>query len=183
MQHLDSRQGCQVRTVWKRWLSLWLKRKNTSETFMNQSLTNSKESSNKPVSGFWRWLFLRHLLLPGSDQPCHVTCDHLHLSQSAVESVQPCFMSSPLISRCFLDDEELVMLPHKEKVVGRRFLSPYELLCSDTSRGDRATCSFNMFKTFHHYITPEMRLHFGEETDHDLEELLAEDEVDGGDSE
>lgn len=74
------------------------------------------------------------------------------------------------------------MSPHK--VVGRPFsearLSPPELLASDTSQTDRATGSSNMFSTFRRHIAPEMRLHFGEESDTDLEELLAEDEVDGG---
>lgn len=74
------------------------------------------------------------------------------------------------------------MSPHK--VVGRPFsearLSPPELLASDTSQRNRATGSGNMFSTFRHHIAPEIRLHFGEESDTDLEELLAEDEVDGG---
>lgn len=185
MQHPDSQQSCQARTVWKRRLSLWLKRKNTSKTFMNQSLTNAKESSDKPLNGFWRWLSLRHLmLLPGSGHPYLVTCDHLHICQSAVESLQPCFMSSPLMNRCFLDDGELVTSPHKDRIAGRPFLetrqSSRELLSSDISQRDRATCSSNMFSMFQRHITPEMRLHFGEESDPDLEELLAEDEVDGG---
>ncbi|XP_044058417.1 uncharacterized protein LOC122878942 [Siniperca chuatsi] len=195
-QHPDSRPGCRVRTVWRRWLSPWLKRKYASKMFTNQSLTNSKETTKKPLSGFWRWLTLRHLLLQaGSGHPHLVTSDHLHTCQSAVESLQPRFMSSPLMlrNRCFLDDGELVMPSHKDRVVGRPFLetrlSPLELPATDSSQRegenderdeDRASGSCHMLRAFHCHTGPELRLHFGEESDSDLEELLVEDEDDGG---
>ncbi len=36
-----------------------------------------------------------------------------------------------------------------------------------------------MFRGFHCRIADELRLHFGEDSDSDLEEVLAEDEADG----
>ncbi|KAL7400181.1 hypothetical protein ABVT39_007886 [Epinephelus coioides] len=176
----DSPLGCRVRTVWRRWHSLWLKRKYTS-----------KEPTKKPFSGFWRWLTLRHLLLQaGSGHPHLAASDHLHMCQS----LQPCFMCSPLMlrNRCFLDDGERVMAPHWDREAGRPFLetrlSPVELLASDTSQKvrevennrdeDKAPGSCNMFRALRRHTAPELRLHFEEESDSDLQELLVEDEDD-----
>lgn len=73
------------------------------------------------------------------------------------------------------------MLPHE--VIGRHFseaLSPPELFASDTSQRDKATGSSNKFSSFYHHAAPQMSLRFGAQSDAELEELLAEDEVDGG---
>lgn len=181
-QQPGSRLGCHVRTIWRKWLSLWLKRKYTSNAFAHHSLTNPEEPDYKSVSGIWRFLSVRHLLLlSGSGHRHLVASDHLHICHCAVESTQPCFMSSPLMNRCFLDDGELVILPHE--VIERHFsedrISP-ELFASDTSQRDKATGFSNKFSSFYRHAAPQMRLRFGAQSDTDLEELLAEDEVDGG---
>lgn len=85
------------------------------------------------------------------------------------------------------------MSPHKERVAGRPFLetrlSPDGLCGSDTSQRvregeDRTPGSCNMFRALRRHTAPELRLHFGEESDSDLQELLVEDEDDGeGDGE
>lgn len=180
-QKPGSRLGCHVRTIWRKWLSLWLKRK--ASTFTHHSLTNSEEPDYRSVSGIWRWLSVRHLLLlSGSGHRHLVASDHLHICHCAVESTQPCFMSSPLMNRCFLDDGEQVMLPYE--VSGRPFseasISPPEPFASDTSQRDKTTGSSNKFSSFYHHAPPQMSLCFGAQSDTDLEELLAEDEVDGG---
>ena len=78
------------------------------------------------------------------------------------------------------------MSPHKERVAGRPFLgtrlSPDGLCGSDTSQRvregeDRTPGSSNMFRALRRHTAPELRLHFGEESD--LQELLFEDEDDG----
>lgn len=70
------------------------------------------------------------------------------------------------------------MLPHE--VIGREVIIPPDLFASDTSQRDKATGSSNKFSSFYHRAAPQMRLRFGAQSDTDLEELLAEDEVDGG---
>lgn len=195
MQHPDSR----VRTVWRRWLPLWLKRKHTYNTFTNQTLANCRESTNKPPNGLWRWLSLRRLLLQAGSGPSHlVASDHLLICRSAVGPLQPRFMCSPVMlgNRCFPHDGELVTSPHKDREVQRPFLetrlSPPELPACDTSQRareeeednrdeDKAPGSCYRFRAFHRCTAPELRLQLGEESDSDLEELLVEDEDDDGD--
>lgn len=59
-QHSDSHQGYKVRTVWRKWICFWLKRKYTFKAF-----TNPQSKSNQPsASGsLWQSLSCRHLLL------------------------------------------------------------------------------------------------------------------------
>lgn len=71
------------------------------------------------------------------------------------------------MSRCVLDDEELAMLPHRDSIVGRPFVG---------TRKGSGSC--NPFSTFRCHIPRQMRIPFWEESDPDLEELLAQDEVD-----
>ncbi len=188
-QHPDSQPGYRVRAVWRRWLSLWRKRIYTSKPVTNPSVKNCSESSKKPLADFWRFLSLRRLLLQsGSGHPHLVASDHLHMCQSAVESLQPCFMSSPLMlqNRCSLHDGEPVGLPHKDRIVERPLLetrlSPLELPSSGTNQRKRAPGSCNMLKTLHCCTVSDLGVYFGKESDSDLEELLVGDEVDGGDS-
>lgn len=173
----DSQLGCRVRTVWRKGLSVWLQRKNTSKSSPNQSQTN------KPLKGFWRWLSVRHLLLQSrSEHPYLVVSEKLHICQSVAESLQLCFMSSPLVLRnkCFLEDAELGVLSHEDRAAGGLFLetgrSPVE------HERVRAAGSGTMFRVFHRYTSPELRLDFREESDSDTEELLPEDEVDDDDA-
>ncbi|KAG8001769.1 hypothetical protein GBF38_011959 [Nibea albiflora] len=100
----------------------------------------------------------------------------------AVESLQPCFMSSPLVlrNRCSLDDGELVMMPHKNRVVGRPLLetrrTPFELPASDISQNNRAHGSCDVLRVFRRHTAPDLKIYFGEESDSDLEELLADED-------
>lgn len=163
----DSQLGCSVRTFWRSGLSVWLQRKSTSKSPPNQSQTN------KPLKSFWRWSSFRNLLLQSrSERPYLVVSEKLHICQSVVESLQPCFMSSPLVLRnkCFLEDGELGMLSHEDRAAGGPFL--------ETGRSPVELGSCKMFRVFHRYTSPELRLDFREETDSDMEELLLEDKVD-----
>lgn len=163
----DSQLGCSVRRFWRRGLSVWLQAKNTSESSPNQSQTN------KPLKRFWRWLSFRNLLRQSrSERPYLVVSEKLHICQSVVESLQPCFMSSPLVLRnkCFLEDGELGMLSHEDRAAGGPFL--------ETGRSPVELGSRKMFRAFHRYTFPEPRLDFREELDSDMEKLLLEDKVD-----
>lgn len=168
-EHSDSHHGCRVSTVWRRWISFWLRRKYTSKTF------TGRESIGKPASGVWRWLSRRHLLLLlGSRHPHLAAGDQLHICPSTVESLQPCVMSSSVMNTCFLDDGDLVASPHE--VIGNACsdarLRLYEHLTSSGNKRVRATGFSDMF---HHFCT-ETRIHFWEESDSDTEELLTEED-------
>lgn len=62
------------------------------------------------------------------------------------------------------------MLSHEDRAAGGPFL--------ETGRSPVELGSCKMFRAFHRYTSPELRLDFREESDSDMEELLLEDEVD-----
>lgn len=128
-QHTDSHLGYGVRTVWRKWICFWLRRKYTSKTF-----ANPQSKSNQPAAGggLWQSLSCRHLLLLLRSRHPHIAvADQLHMCRSAVDSPQPGYKSVSVVNGCFLDDGELVASWHK--VCG----DP----CSDASATDFLTIS------------------------------------------
>lgn len=170
-QRWDPHLGYRVRTVWKKWICFWLRRKYTSKTF-----TNLKSESNQPSAGgaLWQSLSCRHLLLLFRSRHRHIAArDQLNMCRSAVDSPRPGCESASVANGCFLDDGELVASQHK--VYGNSCPdarpSFFEELFSHGGGRDEERGFSDMFQQ----IGTQMRLHCWEQLQEDTEELLAEE--------
>lgn len=165
-KHCDPHLGYRVRTVWRKWICFWLRRKYTSSTF-----TNLQSESNRPPAsgGLWQSLSCRHLLLLFRSRHPHMAAgDQLHMCRSAVDSPQPGYESVSVVNGCFLDDGEMVASQHK----GCSGARPGFLEELSHGRGKAEECGFSdVFQQ----IGTQMRLHCWGQLQDDTEELLAEE--------
>lgn len=175
-QHCDFHLGYRVRTVWRKWICFWLRRKHTSETFTNLQFENNQPSAG---GGPWQSLSCRHLLFLFRSHHPHIAAGHqLHMCHSAAFSSQPGYESVSMMNGCFLDDEELGAARHKvyrNPCSDARHKLFEELFARGRGRNEE-TGSSGMFRQ----IGTQMRLHCLERLQEDTEELLAEEK--GGES-
>lgn len=103
-QHCDPHQGYRVRTVWRRWICFWLRRRYRRKTFTNLQCENNQPSAG---GGQWQRLSCRHLLLLLRSRHPHVAAgDQLHTCHSATVSSGPGCDSVSVGNGRFLEDEE-----------------------------------------------------------------------------
>lgn len=166
--HSDSHLGFRVRTVWRKWICFWLRRKYTSKTF-----ASFQSESNQPAAGGGLWQSL--------SCPCHprvAAGDQLRICRPAVDSLRPSYKSVSVENECFLEDGELVASRHK--VCGSPS-SPAKLgLFDDLFSHGRGRLEETAFSDMFQQVCSQMRLHCWEQPQNDTEELLAEEEEDEG---
>lgn len=174
-QHFDRHLGYRLRTVWRKWICFWLRRKYTSKTF-----TNLQSKSHQPSAGggLRQWLSCRHLLFCRSRHAHIAAADQRHMCCSAVDSPQPGSESVSVVNGCFLDDGEIIASQHKV----------YGNPCSDARPGffeelfshGRGRNEESGFSDMFQQIGTQMRLRCWEQLQEDTVDLLAGE--DGGES-